>query len=63
MNKQCVFCTTLCASYCCTQCNQMSRGLKFERLLQRLETCSKSIMYRDEINSLAQRIKQVSSFE
>ncbi|CAF1667127.1 unnamed protein product, partial [Adineta ricciae] len=39
----------------------MNRGLKFERLLQRLETCSKSIMYRDEINSLAQRIKQMDS--
>jgi hypothetical protein len=41
----------------------MSRGLKFDRLLQRLETCSNSVMNRDEINSLAQQIKQVSSFE
>ena len=63
MNKQCVFCTILCTSYCCTQCNQMSRGLKFERLLQRLEICSKSVMNRDEINSFAQQIKQVSSFK
>jgi hypothetical protein len=63
MNRQCVFCTMLCATYCCSQCNQMSRGLKFERLLQRLEACSKSIMYHDEIKSLAQRIKQVSSFK
>lgn len=63
MNKQCVFCTILCTSYCCTRCNQMSRGLKFERLLQRLETCSNSLMNRDEINSLAQQIKQVGSFK
>ncbi len=41
----------------------MSRGLKFERLLQRLETCSKSVMNRDEINFLVQRIKQVSLSE
>jgi hypothetical protein len=41
----------------------MSRGLKFERLLQRLETCSNSLMNRDEINSLAQQIKQVGSFK
>jgi hypothetical protein len=63
MNKQCIFCSILCTSCCCTQCNQMSRGLKFDRLLQRLETCSNSVMNRDEINSLAQQIKQVSSFE
>ena len=62
MNKQCIFCTMLCASYCCTQCNQMTRGLKFTRLLQRLERCSESIMYHDEINSVVQRIKQVSLF-
>ena len=62
MNKQCIFCTTLCASYYCSQCNQMTRGLKFTRLLQRLDRCSESIMYHDEINSIVRQIKQVSLF-
>ncbi len=62
MTKQCLFCTTLCADYSCTQCNQMNRGVKFARLLQILEKCSENIMYHDEINSVVQRIKQVSFF-
>ncbi|CAF1644760.1 unnamed protein product, partial [Rotaria sordida] len=39
----------------------MTRGLKFTRLLQRLQKCSESIMYHDEINSVVQRIKQMES--
>ncbi|CAF4308423.1 unnamed protein product [Rotaria sp. Silwood2] len=39
----------------------MTRGLKFARLLQRLQKCSESIMYHDEINSVVQRIKQMES--
>ncbi|CAF4684330.1 unnamed protein product [Rotaria sp. Silwood2] len=39
----------------------MTRGLKFARLLQRLERCSESIMYHDEINSVVQQIKQMES--
>ncbi len=62
MSKRCLFCTTLCAGYSCTQCNQMNRGVKFARLLQILEKCSENIMYHDEINSVVQRIKQVSFF-
>ncbi len=53
----------LCAGYSCSQCNQMNRGLKFTRLLQRLEKCSESTMNHDEINSIVQRIKQVSLLE
>jgi len=60
MNKRCIFCTTLCAGYSCSQCNQMNRGLKFTRLLQLLGKCSENIMYHDEISSVAQRIRQVS---
>ena len=52
----------LCASFYCSQCNQMTHGLKFTRLLQRLERCSESIMHHDEINSVVQRIKEVSLF-
>ena len=63
MNKQCIFCTILCASCCCSQCSQMTRSLKFARLLERLERCSESIMYHDEINSVVQQIKQVSLFK
>ena len=59
MNKQCIFCTVLCAGYSCSQCNQMNSGLKFSRLLQLLGKCSESIVYHDEINSAVQRIKQV----
>ncbi|CAF4730617.1 unnamed protein product [Rotaria sp. Silwood2] len=39
----------------------MNRGLKFTRLLQILEKCSENIMYRDEINSVVQRFKQIES--
>ncbi len=60
MNKQCIFCTVLCAGYSCSQCNQMNRGLKFSRLLQLLGKCSESIVYHDEISSAVQRIQQVS---
>ena len=59
MNKQCIFCIISCASYSCTQCNQVNRGVKFSRLLQVLERCSESIVYHDEISSVVQRIKQV----
>lgn len=59
MNKQCIFCTILCAGYSCLQCNQMNRGVKFSRLLQLLGKCSESIVYHDEISSAVQRIKQV----
>ncbi|CAF1063782.1 unnamed protein product [Adineta ricciae] len=38
----------------------MSRVLKFERLLLRLEKCSESIMYHDEMNSAVQQIKQAT---
>jgi len=48
-----------CASYSCFQCNQMNRGVKFSRLLQLLGRSSESIVYHDEITSVAQRIKQV----
>jgi hypothetical protein len=63
MNTRCIFCTMLCAGYSCPQCNKMNRGLKFARLLQLLGKCSESIMYYDEINSVVQRIKQVSLLE
>jgi hypothetical protein len=63
MNSRCVFCTTLCAGYSCSQCNQMNRGPKFTRLLHLLGECSDSIMYHDEINSVVQRIRQVSLLE
>ena len=63
MNKQCVFCTVLCAGYSCTQCNQMNHGLKFSRLLQLLGKCSESEVYHDEISSAIQRIQQVSLFK
>ncbi len=63
MNTRCVFCTILCVGYSCSQCNQMDRGVKFTRLLQLLEKCSESIMYHDEINSVVQRIRQVSLLE
>lgn len=41
----------------------MDRGLKFSRLLQLLGKSSESIMYRDEINAVVQRIQQVSLLE
>jgi len=62
MNAQCIFCRMQCVSACCLQCNQMSRGQKFSRLLQHLEKCSQSIMYYDEIAAVVQRIRQVSFF-
>jgi hypothetical protein len=60
MNTQCIFCFVQCMSSCCSRCNQMSRGQKFERLLQHLEKCSESMLYHDEIASAVQRIQQVS---
>lgn len=63
MNTQCIFCFEQCVNSCCTRCDQMSRGQKFARLLQYLETCSKSIMYHDAIVSAVQRIRQVSLLE
>lgn len=63
MNKRCIFCSILCADYCCSQCNQMNRGYKFTRLLQVLDKCSDSMMYYDEISLIVQRVRQVSSLE
>ena len=63
MNTRCIFCITLCVGYSCSRCNQMDRGLKFSRLLQLLGKSSESIMYRDEINAVVQRIQQVSLLE
>lgn len=61
MNPQCIFCNRSCSDYCCSQCNEMDRGLKFKRLLQCLDKkCSQSIMYYDEINSVVETIRHVS---
>ncbi|CAF4407526.1 unnamed protein product [Rotaria socialis] len=39
----------------------MSRGQKFARLLQYLETCSKSVMHQDAIVSAVQSIRQIET--
>jgi hypothetical protein len=60
MNTRCLFCNISCTGYCCLQCHEMNRSLKFKRLLQLLDRCSESVMYYDEINSVVRRTQQVS---
>jgi hypothetical protein len=60
MNTRCIFCNLSCTGYCCSQCSEMNRALKFKRLLKLLEKCSESIMYYDEIDFVVKRIQQVS---
>jgi hypothetical protein len=49
-----------CNGMCCSRCNEMNRSQKFSRLLERLEKCSESMMYHDEIAGAVQWIRQVS---
>ena len=59
---QCVICFGQCENGHCSRCAQLTRGEKFTRFLHVLERCSESIMYHDEIASVVQRIRRVSSF-
>ena len=61
INTRCIFCNISCAGYCCSQCSEMNRGLKFKRLRQLLEKCSKSDMCDDEIDLVVKKIQQVNS--
>lgn len=63
MNTRCIFCNISCSDYYCSQCSEMNRGLKFQRLRQLLESCSQSVMFYDEMNYVVKRIQQVSSLK
>lgn len=61
INTSCIFCTVLCTNYCCPFCNEMSRSLKFEKIIQLLEECTNNDMWFDEISSLAHKLLEVTT--